>query len=371
MGKCKVPSEKKTIYVLYIEDNPNDFLLFQRYLFQIEQEDENEFFHLEQVDRVSKGLERLERGGIDLILTDLNLPDAEELESVALLHDHYPSIPIIALTNTYQKSLGLEAVRQGAQDYLLKDELNSHTLKHSIRYAIERKDLEKMKDKFLNTVSHELLTPLAIMKGGVNVLNLEMGGSVTQKQIDILGTFTRSIERLLKIVNNILDFSRLRSGHFKINPQSINIIPLIDEVVDGLRGQLEKNGVVIEEHISEMPHACADPHLITQLLTNLLSNAQRYAKTKITIVAQSDDQMICVKIIDDGTGISPEGQKKLFREFEQVNRADEGQGYKGTGLGLAIAKEIIGLHRGKIWVESDVNKGAQFCFTLPITQSKE
>jgi len=364
MNIIESSSEKKQIHVLYIEDNPMDILLFQRYFAKIAQEDKIDIFHLEIVDRLSKALELLSQGDIDLILTDLKLPDASELEAVTELHRQFPMIPIIAVTNTYNKSMGLEAVRAGAQDYLLKDELNSYLLNHSIRYAIERKRLEKMKDKFLTTISHELLTPLTIMKGGLSILNKEGAESVTSKQKEILGLFSRSIDRLMLIVKDILDFSRLESRRVNINCHIINIKPLIQEVINGLHSQLEEKNIIIENNISELPHVFADPNLIIQVLTNILSNAQRYAKTKITFSSQSTDQFVCICIKDDGPGIALKNQKKLFTEFEQIHRSED-QGYQGTGLGLAICKEIITLHKGKIWVESDEGKGAQFCFALP------
>lgn len=356
--------ETRSIHILYIEDNPNDFILVKRLLKKNEGEEEQ--FEVELADRVANGLDRLAKGGIDLVLTDLNLPDTQKLEAVTKLLTHFPLMPIIALTNAYAKTLGIEAVRKGAQDYLLKDELNSRIIKQSIRYAIERKRLEKLKSEFVSSVSHELLTPLTIMKGGLDNLSMGVAGEMTAKQREILASVCKNIDRLSQIVKNILDISRLESGHVKINLATINLTPLIHEVVTGFHKEAEHKQILIEENTPNTLEVLADPNLIIQVLNNLLSNACRFAKKKIFIMVQLADQMAKISIIDDGSGIAAEDQKKLFNKFEQINRPEGGPGYKGTGLGLAICKEIVELHEGNIWVESSIEHGSRFCFTLPL-----
>lgn len=359
-------TEKRPICVLYVEDNSNDFLLVQRFLNQLSEEVGKKGFDLVSVDRVSKALERLAQGGIDLILTDLNLPDAHELEAVSKLREHFPWIPIIALTSAYTQTLGPEAIKKGAQDYLLKDELDSHTIKHSIQYAIERKRLEKMKDEFVSTVAHELKAPLTVISGGIVILQMGDSGPITSKQNEILEMMTRNTTRLVHIINNLLDLSRLESGHFKINRRAINLKPLIHEAyINFQKGKVEKH-IVIEEDVSDFSDVFVDPDLIMQVLNNLLSNALRYAKTRIVITAQLVDHMIQVSVMDDGPGISEEDQKKLFLKFVQLDQVEEKQGFKGTGLGLALSKEIIKQHQGEIWMESRVGQGSQFYFTVPL-----
>lgn len=295
------PQGKKRICILYVEDNPNDFLLVKRLLGQLmKEEGVEEEFDIELVDRVSQGLDRLDKGGVDIVLSDLNLPDALELEAIISLRSHFPMVPIIALTNAYAQSLGVEAVRKGAQDYLLKDELNAHIFRQSILYAIERKRLEKIKDEFVSSISHELKTPLSVLKGGGGVLKMGSLGPITPQQEEVLSMMTRNVDRLTRILNNILDLSRLESGHFKINRRAINLKPLIHEFIsDFSKGEV--NGkILVEENIPNLPEVFADPNLIIEVLSNLLNNALRYAKTKITITAQLADRAICVSVIDDG-----------------------------------------------------------------------
>lgn len=356
---------KKEINILYIEDNYNDFLITQRLLARNREGIEGERFNIEQADRVSKGLERLKKGNIDLVLTDLHLPDTRELEAVTILHSHFPSTPIIALTSSYNLNLGVEAVRKGAQDYLLKDELTDLVIKHAIRYAIERSKLEKLKDEFVSTVSHELITPLTIMKGGVDNLKLGVAGPLNPRQQEILNGVLKNVDRLAKILKDILDLSRLEIGHLRINRVQVNPKSLIEEVVAIFQNELKDKKIAIEQNVN-CSTMLADQGSINQVLTNLLSNALHYARSKISLTAEKVDGSICISIMDDGIGISKEDQGKLFNKFQQINRQEGGQGYKGTGLGLAICKEIIDLHKGKIWVESDLGQGAKFSFSIPL-----
>lgn len=361
--------KKKTLCVLYIEDNTSDFLLIQRLFTQLKKEDlEEEHFDLERVDRISKALERVAQGGVDVVLTDLLLPDACGLEAVAKLHSHIPMMPIIALTSVYAKILGLEAIKKGAQDYMLKEELTGRTIKQSILCAIERKKLEKMKDEFVSTVSHELLTPLTIMKGGLDNLNMGAAGPLTEKQKEILVSVTQNIDRLARVIKDVLDISRLEFGYSKINLRKMNLKPLIHDILAGFYKQAEEKGIIIEKNIPDLPDVFIDPNLLMQVMNNLLNNACRHARTKIKVevIVKMADHAVYVHIIDDGPGISLEDQKRLFNKFVQINRPEGGQGYKGTGLGLAICKEIIERLKGNIWVESSIGEGAQFCFTIPL-----
>jgi len=362
---------KKIVCVLYIEDNPNDYFLVKRHLTQLMREEgEIEYFNLEHSDRVSNGLDRIAKGGIDIVLTDISLPDTSGLEVITRLRNHFPMLPFIALTNAYDKSLGIEVIRQGAQDYILKEELTAPVLGHSIRCAIERKKLEKMKNEFVSTVSHELLTPLTIMKVGLENLSMGAAGPIMPKQKEILSSVFRNIDRLARIIRDILDLSRLEFGQTMINRVGMQLTPLIQQVMTGFHKKEEEKNIIIEENMSNLPDVFADQNLIIQVLNNLLSNACHFARTKITISAQTVGHMVCVYVIDDGPGIAPEDQKKLFNKFVQIDRPEGGQGYKGTGLGLAICREIISQHEGKIWIESDGCNGSQFCFTLPIDLSK-
>ncbi len=368
MGRVE-QSKKKMNTILYIVENQNNFFTIQNLIAEgAAQEKEEEFFSLELVESVSNAMERLNRGNVDLVLTDLNVSDSKGLELVTNLRNYYPMIPIIVLADDSNPFTGLEAVRAGAQDYLLKTDLKPPGLRHSILHTIERFRIERMKDQFFTTASHQLLSSVAVMKGGLNILNMEVE-LLSIKQKEVFEVFKESIKRLLDIINNILNHCRLETAHFVVNCRNIQIKILIDEVIDNFKPQFKEKNVTIEEDISDLNHAFVDPHLILKVLSYLLINALHYVKKKITIKGLHYDGMICIQIIDDGLGIFSD-DPNIFNEYEQLSRAQIPQGYHGMGLGLAICKEIIELHKGKIWVESDPEKpGARFCFTLPIANA--
>lgn len=236
-----------------------------------------------------------------------------------------------------------------------------------IRDITEEKHLERLKDDFLAIVSHELRTPLTIFKGNLENLIDEIAGPVTLQQKEILETLNRNTDRLAHIITNMLELSRLESGSAITNWVPITLGKTIEESLESFQGEIQKKGIRVEVIISpSCPGIQSDAGMLDEVFTNLLGNSIRYAKAKLTITVEDDPGSHCVKvgITDDGGGIPSNRIPDLFNKFVQVKRSSGGS-YRGTGLGLAICKEIIDIHRGKIWVESEEGKGTSFFFTIP------
>lgn len=238
----------------------------------------------------------------------------------------------------------------------------------------DRKKMERIKDDFINTVSHELRTPLAIIKGAVSNLRDGIIGALSEKQAHIIDITYKNTERLARLINDLLDLSRLESGKTQPKRKRTEVFSLIDDCLVNFLDEATERNLVIEKVISaELPPIYADADMFVQVLTNVLSNALRFARSKVRIVAKtssalidgSDQVMVEFRVEDDGQGISKENMSRLFNKFEQLQRPSGGAGYKGTGLGLAICREIIDLHQGKIWAESEEGKGSSFCFMMP------
>lgn len=256
--------------------------------------------------------------------------------------------------------------------------------------VFERERLAKMKDEFISTVSHELRTPLAIVKCAVENMRDGVAGMLSDKQGRIVKIASTNIDRLTHLIDDILDLSRLESGSIKVNWGVVSLNHLVEETVK--RFQLyaqEKNITLEQEVIGELFDIYADGDKVVQVLDNLLSNALRYTNSKVQISLQVLTQMIqnynysgdhldefqsflqsfhdgvVVIVEDDGDGIAADKVDELFSKFVQINRPKGGSGYKGTGLGLAICREIIELHQGRIWVESQEGQGSKFIFILP------
>lgn len=230
----------------------------------------------------------------------------------------------------------------------------------------ELKRLNDLKSDFISTVSHELRTPLAVMKGAIS--NMERGilGDLNAEQIEAVGMTHSNIKRLTRLINDLLDLSRLESGKTELRPNEVAAEKLVEHTVKNFQILANDKKISINLKLPKsLPHLYVDEDMTTQVLTNLMDNAIRYAKSRVLIEVVPAEHAVEFRIQDDGHGIESKDAARLFNKFEQVNRVKGGSGYKGTGLGLAICKEIVESHAGKIWVESQPGLGATFHFTLP------
>lgn len=234
----------------------------------------------------------------------------------------------------------------------------------------QKKRMEVLKDDFVSTVSHELRTPLAIVKGAISNLEYGIVGPLSEKQLALVKTTSRNVERLTRLINNLLDMARLESGKITVRLRRVDLKPILEDLNKNYETQIKQKEIQL---VLDLPHymmpCYADSDLLVQVLHNLIDNALRFAKNRIVIKCQDivgdEKNQLQISIIDDGPGIEKTHQAVLFNKFEQIHRPMGGSGYKGTGLGLALCKEIIELHQGKIWMESEVGCGARFHFLIP------
>jgi signal transduction histidine kinase len=228
-------------------------------------------------------------------------------------------------------------------------------------------ELAEMKSKFTSTVSHELRTPLTAMKSGVKIMLGGTVGEVSEEQKEYLEVVSRNIERLSRLINNVLDYQKLQAGKMEFNLQPTDINVIAQEVHQTMNPLIKEKGLEFILNLDEsLPKVDLDSDKISQLLTNLINNAAKFTdKGSIEIVSSKENNSIHIMIKDTGVGISDNDIKRIFDSFEQVGGDDRKSG--GTGLGLAISKEIVEKHNGKIWIESELGSGSNFQFTLPIS----
>ncbi|MBL7685732.1 MAG: HAMP domain-containing histidine kinase, partial [Deltaproteobacteria bacterium] len=189
----------------------------------------------------------------------------------------------------------------------------------------------------------------------------------------VLNQASEDIDRLTRLINDLLDLSRLQSGKIKVTRSPLKARPLLEAILGKFQVIAEqKNAFLKLEADENLPEIYAEEDKIYQVVNNLLNNAFRYSQKGVIVRAEILNELsfqtLKVSVIDDGKGIAPEQAAKLFNKFIQLDRTVGGSGYKGTGLGLAICKEIIEQHDGKIWVESELGQGARFQFTIPCYQ---
>jgi signal transduction histidine kinase len=234
------------------------------------------------------------------------------------------------------------------------------------RQSGERDRLDRMKDEFVLTASHELRSPLTSVQGFAELLMLERD-QLTRKQVETVEVIIDNTRHLVRLLNDLLDLARSDAGRLTIKPVPTDAAGLIEDAVRTMRGQTEAAGQKLGEDVEEgLPTIVADPDRIRQVLVNLLTNAHEYSpeRASILVSARRDGDEVLVSVKDDGPGIP---QAQLEHIFERFTRGDAGltQRVGGTGLGLAISKSLIELHGGSIGAESTEGAGSTFYVRLP------
>jgi len=230
---------------------------------------------------------------------------------------------------------------------------------------MDQKKMEELKDGFISAVSHEIRTPLTLIRAAVSNLLDGVVGSLTPQQLKVLDIASRSCDRLTRIINDLLDLSRLESDRIRAKLQRVDVAYLLHEAVQEFYEDAQKQNIKLKIKIpAGISDIEADFNWITRVLDHLVHNALRFAKSEVVVEAKDLGELIQIGVLDDGVGVSSENKAKLFEKFIQLDRPAGGAGYKGTGLGLAICREILNMHESKIWVESESGRGAQFYFLL-------
>lgn len=288
--------------------------------------------------------------GIDNYVSTTKVPRYDEKGNI---------IGLIGITRDITKRMHLEQ---------LKDE------KESIEKKLEAaQELNKLKSEFISIVSHELRTPLAIVKEAVHLISDEVPGPVNQKQRDVLKNANSNIQRLKKLIDDLLDISRIEGERFKLHYSLVNLNELLEESSDFFKKLASQKGINLDYLLPKnQVNIFIDAERINQVISNLINNAIKFTEQggNVKIEVKVMEDKVRVGVIDTGIGISKQDRDKLFHKFVQVSKNHEAQ-RQGVGLGIYIAKELIEMHGGEIWVESKLGVGSKFYFTLPRFYSKD
>jgi PAS domain S-box len=227
------------------------------------------------------------------------------------------------------------------------------------------KEIEKLKSKFVSTVSHEFRTPLTSISMGVGLLLDGTTGTINDNQREIIEVIQEEGQRLAALVSDLLDLSRIESGKVTVNIKPCTIDAILQPTLKSLTEQANSKCINLNYYVYEkLPMVRADSDKIKVVLTNLIGNAIKFTSQggKIEVFAHQGSNKVYISVKDNGIGIPREYQDKIFYEFVQVKQ--DVNDNTGTGLGLAIAKRLVELHGGDIWVDSEPGKGSTFTFTL-------
>jgi signal transduction histidine kinase/CheY-like chemotaxis protein len=237
----------------------------------------------------------------------------------------------------------------------------------------ERRAMEQMKSEFISVVSHELRTPLASIRGALGLLAAGVLDDETHVNKQMLGIAAHETERLVRLVNDILDLERFETSKFTLDKQWCDATTLMQQVAEVIKPLTEESKITV----SLLPDAqtvpvWADPDRLIQVLVNLLGNAIKFspAESKVTLTAQAETDQVLFQVKDQGRGIPADKVEVIFGQFQQVDASDA-RDKGGTGLGLTICRNIIQKHGGRIWVKSILGEGSTFYFTLPIPLEEE
>jgi two-component system sensor histidine kinase GlrK len=228
-------------------------------------------------------------------------------------------------------------------------------------------ELDDIKSDFFSHMSHELRTPLASIKEGTTMLLEGLGGEVSEKQQRILMIMVEESNRLIGLVNSLLDLSKMEAGMLKYQLTSTDLAALLQKSLETLAPLAEAKTLSIENKIRDLPPVHVDQERVLQVFRNIIGNAIKFTPEKgnIKIEAEVQKNYVVVAVHDTGIGISPEDLDIIFLKFHQVIPV-KGEKTKGTGLGLATVKQIILAHGGKVWATSQAGHGSTFYFTLPL-----
>ena len=229
------------------------------------------------------------------------------------------------------------------------------------------KETMEIKSQFISMVSHELRTPLASMKEAVAIVLDGVAGKINEEQKNFLDIAKRNVDRLVLLINDVLDFQKLDAGRMRLNIQQNDIRIAVEEVYRIMAPSAKKKGIdLFFEGEHKLPKARFDRDKIIQVLTNLVSNAIKFTpeRGRVHVLVHRQGEELVIRVNDTGIGIPKEDLPKIFDRFYRIERP--GKQIQGTGLGLAIVKKIVMMHSGRIEVESELNKGTAFTVSLPL-----
>jgi signal transduction histidine kinase len=389
--------------ILLLEDDEDDYILTRSLLGRLPGD-----FALDWASTFDEAVRLLSNGSYDICLVDCRLGERDGLE--LLCDPLVEQLPIIVLTGQDDPGIAMRAMKAGAADYLVKGEFNASMLERSMRYSIERKrirdelvqardELDRLvlertaelqqandalvrreaelrqadsrKDEFLAMLAHELRNPLAAMK---NALALARRSDAEEHRTWSLDILDRQTSHLVRMIDDLLDVSRITSGKIRLNRRVVEASAILDDAIEASRPMIEGRGHTLEIVIERgRLWLDADPTRLEQVVQNLLSNAAKYTEEngQLWLRASSQLREVVIEVRDAGIGIAPEKLHEIFELFAQEDRSlERSQG--GLGIGLTVVKKLVEMHGGSISAASEgIGRGSTFTIRLPAVQAPE
>jgi signal transduction histidine kinase len=375
------PERHRALRILLVEDNPGDARLLREFL-----RDGTLPFELTHAERLTEARRALRERPVDVILLDLSLPDASGMETVRGMLAAADNVPILVLTGLDDQELAVRAVQSGAQDYLVKGQVDASQLGRAIRYGLERKRLElerehllqreqdarataeaavRARDEVLRVVSHDLGNSLSAVS--IQAMLLERMPPEKRDDAEVRRR-TSAIRHLVtgmqRLRQDLLDVASIEAGRLSIEPTRVDAESVIQEALEFHRELASEKALEIRGEVrGDAFRVWADRARLLQVVGNLLGNAIKFTpeggSIELSALLEGDEVRFAVR--DTGAGIAAEDLPRVFDRFWKSRRDNR----QGAGLGLAIARGIVEAHGGTIWAESTLGIGSTFHLTLP------
>lgn len=375
-GRKAIPLSKPSnkLQLLLVEDEPSDVELLLRSLRHAGFEPK-----WEVAQNAKEFMAALREKSYDVILADYKLPQWNGMESVEILRREGWDVPVIVVSGSLGEQTAVECIKQGAADYVLKD--NLARLAESIRRAMREKQLRQDHqraqaalersnqdlEQFAYVASHDLQEPLRMVAAYTQLLAERYGGQLDQNADKYIHYALEGALRMQTLIQDLLTFSRVgRQGE---SPRATDCNTMIKAVLENLQAAIQESGAQVAHE--NLPTLVAEPSQLVQLFQNLVSNAIKFRGTeppRIEVTARHQGQDWIFTVADNGIGIAAEHSQTIFVIFKRLHTRAE---YPGSGMGLAICKKIVERHGGRIWVESELGKGSKFKFSLPVSAREE
>jgi signal transduction histidine kinase len=367
-------AEKSTLRVLLVEDNPDDVELIVRSLRK------SGYKIVSEVVQTAEEFTRKVRTiSYDIILTDYNLPKWSGMAVLELLHKENLDVPVILVTGALGDVTAVECIKQGASDYILKDNLTRLTA--SVRRALKEKRLRENRkidqerlartveelarsnrdlEQFAYVASHDLQEPLRMVAAYTQLLAERYRGRLDETADKYIDYASNGALRMQTLIQDLLAFSRVGRTGAAMKPTDCNAV--LSQAQKNLQSAIQESEAVVTS--DQLPTVVCNTQL-AQVFQNLIGNAIKFRGSEkpaihVGVAARGAEWLFAVS--DNGIGIAPESAEMIFSVFKRLHTSSE---YPGNGIGLAICKKVIEQHGGKIWVESVAGHGSSFKFTLP------